>query len=62
MLYLKKLVIIDECDEIVFKSDNKKAMEGLAEAMDFIQRKEGLKGLKKFLYDLDKQFKEMYRL
>lgn len=64
MLYVKKLIITDETDSVIYKAKTQKAIPALEQALEIIKQKEGdkeVKGiLKKFLLDLDKEFKEYF--
>jgi len=59
MIYIKKLVLVDEFDQVVFKTERTKAIDGLATAMKIVKDKGGIK---RRLKELDEEFKEYFKI
>lgn len=65
MIYIRKLELCDHEDNVIFKIQNKKAIEGLHEAMLVVKQKDSLtkSDLKRnFWRDLDTEFQEYFRV
>lgn len=65
MLYVRKLDIVDEDDNIVLRIRDKKASVALSEAMSVVKAKEGDKEIKTIwdkLAKLDKEFQEYFSM
>lgn len=64
MLYIRKLEISDENEETIYKVKNIKADIGLKEALAIVNEKQGRKEtrgiFRKFLADLDEEFKNYF--
>ena len=64
MLYIRKLEISDDQDQTIFKIKNMDAEKGLRKALqliDNVQGKKEVKGIfRRFLKDLDKEFKQYF--
>lgn len=57
MIYIKKLILVDESDNIIFKTERKKAVDGLAAAMKIVKDKGGIKAK---LQQIDQEMKEYF--
>ncbi len=65
MLFVRKLDIVDEDDNLVLKIRSKKASVALSEAMAIVKAKEGDKEIKTIwdkLKILDKEFQEYFSM
>lgn len=66
VLHIKKLIICDEFDNILYKSGYERATTSLKNALRYVNQKEGGESiiciLKEYLTDLDKEFQEYFRL
>jgi len=65
MLYIKKLVITDENDNVIHTIGHIKALDGLTEAIALVNLKDGIssKGrIAKKLSEIDMEFKEYFNL
>lgn len=60
-LYIKRLVISDETDNVVYEVRNVKAYDGLRKAIRVIEAKDG-GGFRGWLHKIDKDFEEAFRL
>lgn len=66
MLYIRRLELIDENDNIVFSLRHVKASQGLIQALDICNKKDGKREIKKgfanYLRRVDNEFKEYFSL
>jgi hypothetical protein len=65
-LFIKDLTIVDEFDNTIYKAKYCRAEVGLKNAMDIVKDKQGPREcrsiFKRFLRDLDTEFKEYFKL
>lgn len=57
MLYIKKLIVVDENDEIILRLNHTKALEGATILLRVISDKGGIK---QRLKELDEEFKDYF--
>jgi len=57
MLYIKKLVVVNENDEIILRLNHTKALEGATTLLKVINDKGGIK---QRLKELDEEFKDYF--
>lgn len=65
MLYVRKLDLVDEDDNIVLKIRSQEATQALSKAMSVVKAKEGPKEIKSIwdkLKKLDKEFQEYFSM
>lgn len=65
MLYIRKLELVDEYDNLILKIKSQKATEALSKAMSIVNAKEGPKEIKNIwdkLKKLDKEFQEYFSM
>lgn len=65
MLYIRKLDMVDEDDNVVLKIRSQEATQALSKAMSIVQAKEGNKEVKTIwdrLKKLDKEFQEYFSM
>jgi len=65
MLYVRKLDLIDEGDNVILKIRNQEATQALSKAMSIVNAKEGPNEIKTIwdkLKKLDKEFQEYFSM
>ena len=65
MLYVRKLDLVDEDDNVILKIRSQEATQALSKAMSIVQAKEGTKEIKSIwdkLKKLDKEFQEYFSM
>ena len=66
MIYVRVLELVNEDNETIFRARNQKATVALGNALRIIQEKDNPKVkegiLKKFLFDLNKEFEDYFRI
>jgi hypothetical protein len=66
MLYIKTLIICDKDDQVIFKIARQPAVEGLQQALQIVNEKDGPKSFRKILStymdQLDKEFKDYFNM
>lgn len=65
-LYIRKLILVDENDNVIYGVEKTTATKGLTKALSIVRDKEGLatlrEQLKKNVRELDKEFKEYFNM
>lgn len=66
MLYIRKLEIVDETDNVILRLKRKNAVEGLTSALDVVRQKDNINSFKEifknYLKKIDEEFKEYFNI